>query len=261
GIAEIEALLQGLQRDYLVNTYPGVDLAANHQEEERLMIEPGVTELMLAAGLDLEDQILTSARRLGITVYSVREFLSALLDGERILRVSTQDQPLDGLPWLGQILKQAGFEPSCLYSQAGVMRFEPGRGIHWVLPDRWLSDMLEENAAGREPRQIFARVYWVENAQSLDFYGLEDQRRQYIGSLNQPDQGAWASGCLSAIQTALTIGVSWQDIQDYVQQITRTETIPRSDRLTGIETGEDRQNICEEAIDELGGLNNVVEVA
>lgn len=219
GIAGLQALLRGMALDFTETAYDGAVLPEAGQEAPFVNIEADVTDLMYAAGIAAADAFLAAAREQGYRVYSVAEFLRTLLAGERVLRLPPAPGAVhDEKFLLWRLLEQAGFEPSGLCEQENEWVFRRGRGIHWLLPDDWLTAVAGAEILGREPRWLDETVCRKEREEELDFYSVRDQKYRFIGAVPRSGGQLREKTTGEAIQTALKLGIAWRDIQEILKK-------------------------------------------
>ncbi|ODA39594.1 hypothetical protein [Desulfosporosinus sp. BG] len=153
------------------------------------------------------------ALELGVNQQSIQSFIHNILDDELIIPLSEPMVFLDGRPLLGHLLNGAGFEPTILWlTTDGKWKFERRQGLHWLIPESWLADLVEENLLKRGTVQVEKKATWVVRETGIDFY-REQEGLKFLGQMPRWLEPTEEQVVCQDIAMCIDLGVSWLDIR------------------------------------------------
>lgn len=159
----------------------------------------------------------------GLNQQSIELFIHNILADEVILKVSESTVLIKGLPLLGHILQEAGFEPTILWPTTnGEWQCERKAGRHWVIPESWqvsagevrgvkieaCTTDFEPRASNLEPRSAI----WVVSKNGIDFYQGKDGWK-FVGQIPRWPEPMEEHVAAETIARCIDLGVSWLDIR------------------------------------------------
>jgi len=155
----------------------------------------------------------------GLPQQSIQSFIHNILEDELILRISEPAVIIEGRPLLGHVLNKAGFEPSLLWPTAGGWQCERKQGLHWLLPESWLVELMEDSPLGRHSEWASSeKATWVVRETRTDFYHGQENFK-FVGQIPRWPEPLEEQAAYETIATCLELGVSWRDIRSALSSI------------------------------------------
>ena len=228
GIDGVRAVLKGSQHEFSETE----DLSTGSKEnwwekpfDQKTVLEGSgpVTDVVFWSEGTENDIWREKALAEGLNPQSIQSFIHNILEDEVILWVSEPTVFIKGLPLLGHVLQEAGFEPTILWPMTdGKWKCERKQGLHWVIPESWQVSLCEARSAKREVRtndfehrapNIEPRaVTWVVRENRLDFYQAQDGLK-FVGQIPRWPEPMEEQVAAETIAKCIDLGVSWLDIR------------------------------------------------
>ncbi len=223
GIAGVRALLKGIQLDFCEVDPTKEDLSLGLTD--RWMEEPfedtslsesekfgPITELVYWPERQEYDLQQEKVLAQGVKQQSVQSLIHNILEDEHILWVSEPAVLIEERPLLGYILNEAGFEATILWPMADEKwQCERKRGLHWVIPESWLTGLMDKSSLGRITGTDKEKASWVVRETRIDFYRAQDGQT-FIGHLPRWPELSKEQTAAQTIARCIDLGVSWLDI-------------------------------------------------
>ncbi|HWQ43076.1 MAG TPA: hypothetical protein VN456_13715 [Desulfosporosinus sp.] len=149
----------------------------------------------------------------GLTQQSIQSLIHNILKDEVILGIPEHTVIIEGRPLLGHVLNEAGFESSILWPTADEWLCERKQGLHWILPEAWLTGLMGEGSPlGRDTEWTTEKVTWVVCETRVDFYRAQETSK-FVGHLPRWPEPLEEQEAYRIIAKCLELGVSWLDIR------------------------------------------------
>ncbi len=143
---------------------------------------------------------------------SIQSLIHNIFEDEVILRIPEHTVIIEGRPLLGHVLNEAGFEPSVLWPTADGWLCERKQGLHWILPESWLAELLgEDSQLGRDSEWTSKQATWVVRDTRVDFY-VQDTLK-FVGQMPRWSEPLEEQEAYRDIAKCLELGASWLDIK------------------------------------------------
>ncbi|MDR3600642.1 MAG: hypothetical protein P4L49_09225 [Desulfosporosinus sp.] len=220
GIEGVRAVLKGIQLEFseaedLSEEFTErwfekpFDRVATASSEE---LAPA-TELVFGSKGAEDDLWTKKALARGMNQQSIQSLIHSILEDELILPISEPTVFIEGRPLIGHVLNEAGFEPTILWQTTdGKWQCERRQGLHWLIPESWLVELMEENWPENGTVWVEENATWVVRETKIDFYQGQEGLK-FIGQMPRWPEPVEEQGACQNIAKCLDLGVSWLDIQ------------------------------------------------